>query len=510
VSSAASQRDVHPDALYANGEEAGGINFRDLLEAAPDAIVIVDSSGDIQLVNLQTERLFGYERSELIGQAVELLVPKRFRDRHPGHRSGYFETPVVRAMGAELDIYGLRKDGTEFPVEISLSPLETEIGVLTSAAIRDVTERKRVEEQQRRAHALLEAAPDAIVICDSSGAIQLVNAQTERLFGYPRSKLIGHPVELLVPELLVPERFRDRQPGNFTSPPEEKMGTQLDLYGLRSDGGEFPVEISLSPLETEDGVLVSAAIHDVTERKRAQMEELERANKELERANKELESFSSSVSHDLRAPLRTVDGFTRILVDEYAANLPPEASRYIGLVRSGTEQMGRLVDGLLSFSRLGRQKLRTRPVSTHQLVQEALDTLEQDQEGRLIEFVVGELPACEADPTLLKQVFANLLSNAVKFTAGRSPAVVEIGSELRDGERTWYVRDNGAGFDMKYADKLFGVFQRLHRSEDYEGTGIGLATAERIVSRHGGRIWGESEPEKGATFYFTLAKDRDG
>ncbi|MBN1450762.1 MAG: HAMP domain-containing protein [Anaerolineales bacterium] len=225
---------------------------------------------------------------------------------------------------------------------------------------------------------------------------------------------------------------------------------------------------------------------------------------QLEAANKELEAFSYSISHDLRAPLRAIDGFSRILIKDHAQKLPDEATRLLGLVRSNTQQMGRLIDDLLSFSRLSRQPVNRRKVETADLVRQVLETLQSDLEGRGVEVEIGELPACQGDPTLVKQVWMNLLSNALKFTRERESPRIKIGCKNKNGEQIYFVKDNGVGFDMQYEDKLFGVFQRLHRSDKFEGTGVGLAIVQRIIQRHGGRVWAEAELNVGATFYFTF------
>ena len=291
---------------------SNGSTFEQLLEAAPDAIVGVDDKGKIVLVNSQTEALFGYVRADLLGKGVETLVPERFRELHPSHRDGYFAEPRTRSMGADLELYGLRRDGTEFPAEISLSSIETENGRLATAAIRDVTESRAAE---RKFEQFLEFAPDAIVGVAPSGEIVLVNQQAEALFGYSRDELIGQSIETLVPE-----RFREIHPqhrdGYFEEPRTRGMGAGVELYAVRKDGTEFPVEISLSSIETGEGILATAAVRDITDRAESEREKALQAQLDQARRLESVGQLAGGIAHDFNNILGVIMNYAEFVADE--------------------------------------------------------------------------------------------------------------------------------------------------------------------------------------------------
>jgi PAS domain S-box-containing protein len=375
-----------------------------------------------------------------------------------------------------------------------------EFGDLATRANQMARDLEGLEEQRKKAEdrfrSILEAAPDAMVIAGEDGRITYVNTQAQRLFGYERGELVGQKVELLLPT-----RYRESHPANraayFGAPKVRSMGSGLDLFGLRKDGAEFPVEISLSPLATDRGLLVCSAIRDVTARRA-----IETA---LKNSNRELEAFSYSVAHDLRAPLRGIHGFSHALLEDSADKLDDEGKDQLNRISAAAGRMGLLIDALLALSRVSRVELRRETVNMTRAAEGVMSQLRASQPERKVEFDNQPDVVAHGDPALLRAILDNLLGNAWKFTAARPTAHIAFGTVPHAGGIAYCVRDDGAGFDMAYAGKLFVPFQRLHQATEFAGTGIGLATVQRIVLRHGGSIWAEGAVGRGATFHFTLA-----
>ena len=460
--------------------------FRVAVESAPNAMIMVDAAGHIILANAQTETLFGYSRAELLGQSIEQLVPERFRGRHPGHRASFFQHPGVRSMGAGRDLYGLRKDGTEVPVEIGLNPIQTNQGMVVLAAVVDITERKRAEDRFRLA---VESAPNAMLMVDSGGRIVLANAQAEKVFGYSRSDLLQASIEQLVPG-----RFRAAHPGHradFQATPRSRsMGADRQLYALRKDGTELPVEIGLNPIKTKDGDFVLAAIVDQTLMKRMQAE--------LVRTHSlaALGEMAATVAHEVKNPLAAISGPLQIL-----ANDLPDGDPRKELMKEILGQVKRLdgtVRGLLTFAKPTNPSRQ--PIVLQAFIGRIARIATEQERSRGIQ-VRHQGPATltvSADPGLLEQVLWNLLLNAAEAMKGGGEIVVTF--EETPAHVVLKVADNGPGVAPELLPKLFRPFVTTKTS----GTGLGLSLCRKIIEAHGGTIGIGSVPGQGTEVVIRL------
>lgn len=482
------------------------IRYRGLLEAAPDAMIVADKDGKIVLLNLQAEKQFGYYRDELVGQQVTNIIPKGFAERLIADGTRTAAEALSQQIGTGIELIGLRKDGTEFPVEIMLSPLESAEGIQVTAAIRDISVRKAAEEHlvqmEARYRGLLEAAPDAMVVVNHLGRIVLLNIRAEMQFGYHRDELVGQEVKLIIPEGFA-ERLLADETRTAADALAQQIGNGIELSGRRKDGSEFPIEIMLSPLENVEGILVTAAIRNISERKEAEAHLVETVE-ELKRSNDELQQFANVASHDLQEPLRMVASYTQLLAKRYEGRLDSDADEFIAYAVDGCNRMQGLIEDLLTFSRVGANPRVLRQVSSEASLNESLMNLAiaVNESGAVVTH--DTLPTIKIDNTQLALVFQNLVGNAIKYRGIEAPRV-HI-SATRNGGQGWIfsVRDNGMGIDVQYFERIFVLFQRLHGRNEFKGTGIGLAICKKIVERWGGRIWVESKPEIGSTFYFSL------
>lgn len=493
-------RTPEPAVLTPQQTEEG---FRLLVEGVLDyAIFMLDRGGHVLTWNAGAERIKGYRADEIIGQHFSRFYPQEDRRARRPERELLLAESEGRVVA---EGWRIRKDGTRFWAHVTITVLRDMHGTLVGFAkvIRDLTEQRRAQEAMRQAeerfHLLVDGIHDyAIFLLSPAGRVDSWNQGAQRIKGYRAEEILGRHISLFYP----PEDVAADKPERLLKAAARDGRVEDEGWRVRKDGTRFWANVIITALKDAEGRLTGYAkiTRDLTERRRV--------TEELARSHTELESFSYSVSHDLRAPLRAIDGYAKALLEDHGPRLDADGQRMLGIVRDNARHMGQLIDSLLTFSRLGRQPLRKAAINMRGVAEGVVEELRRGGSS-LPEVTVQPLPAAVGDPTLIRQVFANLIGNAFKFSAARPDPRVEIGVRVDGGENVYYVKDNGVGFDMRYADKLFKVFSRLHRMEDFEGTGVGLALVHRIIHRHGGRIWAESAPDHGATFHFTVPYAED-
>ena len=497
-----SSRRAFADKALLDSEE----RFRGLLEAAPDAMVVVNQSGEIVLLNVQAEKQFGYRREELLGQKVKNIIPEGFAERLIADGTRTAAEAMAQQIGTGIELSGRRKDGNEFPIEIMLRPLENADGILVTAAIRDITERKQAEETLRQSEEsnrlIVSNTKDyAIMMLDLGGNVVNWNEGAERIKGYRAEEIIGQHFSCFFPA----EDISNGKPALQLEEAARVGRFEDEDWRIRKDGSRFFASVVITALREETGLLrgFGKITRDITERKKFE-EHLVKTAEELRRSNDQLQQFGYVASHDLQEPLRMVASYTQLLATRYKGRLDSDADDFIDYAVDGCNRMQGLIQDLLAYSRSGTNEKALREISGENALKEALANLRATigESGAIVTH--DSLPSITTDEVQLVQVFQNLVGNAIKYCSAAVPLVHVSATKNGGNEWIFSVRDNGLGIEPQYFERIFIIFQRLHGRQEFNGTGIGLAICKKIVERLGGRIWVESQLAKGSTFYFAL------
>ncbi len=488
-----------------------------IIDTAIDGIITIDRRGTIETVNPAAARIFGYAPEEIIGQNIKILMPEPDQSRHDSYLDNYHHTGERKIIGIGREVVGRRKDGSRFPFLLSISEVKLQDKVIYTGIVHDISQQKKAEQQQRESenkiNSIIQAAVDGIITINDRGIMEMINPSAARLFGYQEEELLGKNISVLMPE---PDHSRhDGYIDNYHRTGQRKIiGIGREVSGLKKDGTVFPLYLSISEVQLTDRKVYTGFIHDITKQKVSE-ERLRRYAAELERSNRELQDFAYVSSHDLQEPLRKIQAFGDRLKTKEQAHLSEQGQDYVDRMLNAAVRMQNLINDLLTFSRVTTKSKPFEKVDLNTILNGVLSDLEItiEKTGTVIERT--PLPIIEAEPTQIRQLFQNLISNAIKFRKENTTPVVRIAA--RNVQRTAHltatpgdehveieVADNGIGFEEKYLDRIFNIFQRLE-GQKYEGSGIGLAICRKIAIRHGGDITARSTPGEGTSFIITLA-----
>lgn len=482
--------------------------MRSVVNHVVDGIISIDERGTVTTFNAAAERIFGYVAQDVIGQNIKMLMPEPYHGEHDGYIANYLRTGQAKIIGIGREVVGRRKNGSTFPMDLAISVFRLGAGRHFTGIVRDITERKRAElelrEAEERMRSIVDHVVDGIISIDEHGTVESYNPASERIFGYLASEVVGKNVKLLMPEPFHGEH--DGYLANYLRSGDAKViGIGREVVGRRKDGSTFPMDLAVSEFHLGERRYFTGIVRDISERKRAESE-LRLSAQELARSNLDLEQYAYVASHDLQEPLRAVAGCVQILEKRYSGQLDQRANELIAHTVDGVRRMQTLIDDLLSYSRVGTRGKAFEPSDCNAILAQALANLEVSIAEVQAVVTHDELPIVVADAAQFTQLFQNLVSNALKFRS-QQPPNIHISVRRSEGHWLFSVRDNGIGIKPEYFERIFVIFQRLHVRSEYPGTGIGLSICKKIVERHGGRIFVESEPGNGTTFSFTLPEN---